>query len=540
MPIPVTPDKIQEVYDSQLTQQGFNELVKIKKIIKINFSEIEHHILISPNYITQLVNLSIRKLHKFLSAGANIRLIDDITKSLERLLPGKALNHERLIKVLSLEEQEEPIFFIHLAKTLMTHIEEEKNRSDITPIYQAAIIVKNFKIDQGKSIDDEKKDELKKEDIKKILRHAKTIEHLFTKSDLVALKETIIKTEHIQGSYNDQDFQQLVEIFLNTYAIIPPESNSDFIPEIIPVNTNSGYSYVHLSHFIQLLEKEKERTSDLIKKRLISEWATLLKNYENSEAMKKDKPFENYIKEILPSTSPLFSLLTADLDLLYKILNNYRNELGDHKKFKEYFNKNDKSGLNPYLVILKLQRMDIYREAYNALPFLNRFFLTRLILYIIKLFKSKQAEKKPEEKNANENSESETDDDKNDNAETIRQKKEYKNKIKKYLDEIEKNYLASGNVEKALDDLNNRWNIKIGEVRVILREKVDKDTDEKSLAIFKMMYRSPNFSIDMLHKQLRNMANSLCHQKYSEVHDKKSLAMYIIIRAIWVLRFKAK
>jgi len=546
MILPLHPSRISELPYFQVTSKVIDEMVSKDKMVKIVIPELNEHILILPKLIVQLPTICIKRIRKFFNAHGRIRVLDMVVKTIEMVLPEKNLNLERVLKILSLEEKESPIFFIHLAEGLLNRLEKEKGNKDIRPLLVSAILLKHFKLQQNEAESDVKKKEKENEDVEKLLKIMKSNPRPYTRNELRHIRETDGKSLNFSGTYNPQEFADLVEHFIEKYTT-KPEIGGDLpiekqVPEIIRVSDDQTIEFfIYREYLVSLADRDRLDASQKAKTHYLEKWMNQLKQYKDLPEMNKDRDFEISARKFVVKNYRILASILKDPTTLYQVFKIYENDSDISHRMKDYFGGLGKSKLQPYIYILGLNRQEIYRDAYATLPFAYRNFLLRLLLFIISLFKNREKEKNhgaetepglesftPEESELNSGP---------DLAEI---KKEVASKNRKFLPEIEKNYRAGGNVQEVLDELKDNWNTKIGEVRDVLTEKIDKDTQQRALNIYKMLLRSPDYSEEFLHHELKNMATDLSQNKYSEIADKKSLARYIIIRSIWILRQKSR
>jgi len=542
--IPPMPDMVMEVPEADIDSKIIDKVISQDIIGKIVFYEIESHILVTPKVFTQLPNICLRKIYKYLKSPGNLKIVDFIIKSVEIIIPDKNYDSDKVMRILALEEKASAEFFVHFTENLIQKLESEKNISDIQPVYQSAIILRQFKMEQMTQAIDEEKESDKQEDIHRILHIMQKTHRPFTRQDLYLVREDTNFMRAFSGTYEKLEFADMVDTFINQYTKPDRKEGADLaIPPVFRIFDASGEIYIHRDYLIPLIERERAHASTDLRKMFLERWRKALSSYTDLAEMKRDKTFEEETRQIIRKTHPIIESGLMDSESFFNLFIASKSDPDLYGRMKFYYAKSNKNVLKKYIDILGLDRNEIYREAYASLPFVYRFFLTRIFLYLINLFKGK---KKQSEESVSKTSEEGDDvevteevDSKEDQGEAGA-RKEARTKMRKFLVDIEKNYRASGNVTEILDGLHEKWNNKIGEVRTILKEKVDKDVQEKAMAIYRIMLKSPNLTEPWLHQELRNMANNLSAHKYKEVNDKKSLAMYLIIMSIWTLRNKIR
>ena len=541
--LPLHPSKILEVLYEKINTQFIEENINKDKMIKIVFPDMNNHILVTPKLMVQLPSVCIRKLGKFFGVSGRIRILDAILKSMEIIVPEKNLKLDRIIKVLNLEDKESPIFFIHLTEGIINKIKKELSTPEYIPILQACMILKQFKVEQEENEKNERKEELARDDFKRILFIFQENPRAFYINELYHLREEEGRYGKFSGNYEKGDFAQLIDKFIDTYSVKKEnaESPEEMAPEIVKLMDNeSKEMYIHRSYLVSLLERERVHARDDIRQALLAKWTRVLGNHRELPEMKREDVLEKEVIKIIDQKYKLLKFATSEPVTLFTIFRIFENDKEINSKKIFYFGNKDKPILQPYYLILEIKRAELFQQAFLALPFIYRFFLTRILLSLINFFKqmmqenSRNAKTMSSSESGQENSSASGDSSGGD------AKKSVQVKIIKLLPEIEKHYRSEGNVQEVLDDLAAKWNIKVGEVRTILKEKVDKDIMERSIAIYRMLLKSPNFTEEYLHRELKNMAVELAQNKYTEVHDKKSLARYVMILSISTLRQKTR
>ncbi|MDH4263146.1 MAG: hypothetical protein OEV78_08905 [Spirochaetia bacterium] len=543
--IPLQPSKVTEVIYSKINTQFIEENISKEKMVKIVFPEFNNHILVTPRLMVQLPTICIRKIGKFFGVTARIRILDTILKSMEIIIPEKNLKVERILKVLNLEDKESPIFFIHLTEGILSRMKKEAKVAEIVTVLQAAMLLKQFKLEQEEKEKDSKKDELAKDDIVKILHILKESPKAYFTQELYHLREEESRHGKFNGTYDKAEFAKLIDNFINTYTIIKEnvEAPEDSVPEIITMKDNDSRDlYIYRGYLVSFLERERLHAKEEIRRLLLEKWIKVLENYLELPEMKRDDMLEKEVLKIIDQKYKRLKFAAIEPALLFNIFKIFDDDKEIKSKKVYYFGNRDKPVLSPFFSILEIKRAELFQEAFLALPFLYRFFLTRIILYFMQFFKKSNVDEQVKdagtEKKSVENSSDNTDStsDESQTPDISDTKKNVQSKVRKFLPEIEKNYRTGGSVQVALDELFNKWNIKVGEVSVILKEKIDKDIMERSVAIYRMLIKSPNFTIEYLHRELKNMAIDLAQNKYTEIQDKKSFARYVMLLGISTLR----
>ena len=541
MSIPLQPTKVIEVLYAKINTQFIEENIAKEKMLKIVFPELNSHILITPRLMVQLPTVCIRKIGKFFSATSRIRILDSILKSMEIVMPEKDLRLDRILKVLSLEDKESPMFFIHLTEGILSRLKKDSKAVENIPILQASLILKQIKLEQEAKEKDEKKDELAREDLKKIL-------HIFQQSpkahymqELYHLREEESRYGKFSGTYEKGDFAKLIDQFIDMHAQVNDQAEQplDMVPQIIKLTDNDSRDlYIYRGFLVSLLERERIHAKEEIHRTFLERWIKVLENYMELPEMKRDDLLEKEVLKIIDQKYKLLKFVIMEPAVLFNIFKIFEEDKEINSKKIHYFGMKDKPLILPYFAILEIKRAELYHEAFLSLPFMYRFFLTRFFLYIMQIFKKSKQEKT---ENQSSDAENATDDqasnsDNDQQSDLSEAKKAVQSKVRKFLPEIEKNYRSGTNNQEALEDLHGKWNIKVGEVRQVLREKVDQDIVERSSALYRMLHKSPNFGQESLHRELKNMAVDLAQNKYTDVHDKKSLARYIMLYSISFLR----
>lgn len=543
LPVSLLNDMKMDVVINDFSINTMKEAQSEDLILKIHFPELEKHILISPKLFPQILTICYGRLRAFFKVPGRLRILDDISRSLDIVLPGKDISSDHILEVLDQKAKEEPLYFVHFAESLIRKIGEDRNRMDMVSIYQAAHIVKRLKMEQETTEQSAHQQELQADDIKKMMNIIKGNPKTYTRAEILRFREGEGHNERFAGSYDRNAFLELTDLFLKTYCSSDEDENPDPAPEIIKLEVGERDLYIYREFLIGLLERERGQVKEDTTAHFTKRWSQALLRYQDLPDMKKDKAFNEEIQKYTRAKYELFTHILSKVDMLFGVFMVYVDDKDLYSRYGNYFAKQGKAELKPLNEILDLKRTVLYRDAYAALPFTYRFFLTRLIIYLINLFKKKQAE--TEEKQAKEGGASDEGEGDNGAPEESgpspsQLKKDMSTKLRKVIPDLERKYWTGGKVIDILEALHGKWNIKLGEVRTILKDKVDKDIQDKSGAVYGMLLRSPAFSEEFLHQELKNMANNLVLHKYSEVHDKKSLAQYIVIRALWLLKQKAR
>lgn len=532
----------------EFNKETVNRAIEERKIAKIIFKSNGTHILVSMEYLPNLGRIVRDKLRVGLFPGQKTKLLDDVVRELSSILPDRKISQEKLLRVLSNEEEADAVFMINLAKRLQTHLEEEKENKDIkykVTMHQAARLLEAFKIYEEEAEREKDRKEKRLTDKENLLKAMRSETVLLNKNDLAAARENneIIGNLKLDGEYSPVEYRLLVDEFLNEYS--KPEEGEEnpvflVLPRIVKIKIEDLDHYIHRENIVPFLVQEANRVASEIRDRNIRKWSNLLGEGEKTPPMKFDEFFQKDIaNRVKDEYTVLYSLL-CEPQLMYQSFHIHPDDKATLNILNRFFLVSEEPAFRAYHQILRLDRRKLLNEAIMQVPFFLRFgFLRFFYNLFMSIFSSKPVKKKkPATAGASESSGSveSNDNEKNDKPATAKDPKEKRKHWRQTLETLHKKVTSYADTGNAMRDLENQWNIKIGPVRTSLTESVNNEIDKRARSIYSMFQKRSDFNAGHIYDELKNLASGYSEQMSTDIPNKSVFKEYIMVRALHTLK----
>ncbi len=531
---------------SDISRMRLEEAYETRKIVRINIAETSSHVLVPPDFLYSLLPIVLRKIGFYLYPGQKTKALEDVARLLKGILPEKTIDAERVKKIFYQEERENPAFFIHAIETILSVLKNDRDDEKVKQPHTAIYLLKYYKEAEQNEGKEKEQEENKKNDKKTILNTIKNLDGTITAKELQELRDGSLHgkktdTAEFGKNYSPNQFADLIDEVIHEYSVFSDgENSSGLLPPLIKLVSLDGTVFlVTRENILNVLENMRLDASLEISSQLKNRWKNRFVEFRTESEMSNDLAFDDTILKILEKKFKVLRTYLDNSPIIYNaIMESQGMEIKEGKSIMDiYFVPGKNQILRPTYQILELDRLNLYRSAYGAQPAVYRFFLTRVLLFLVSLFSPSVTTELPEEAgegggNAMSSPDAEVKEDS-----SSKRKKE----ISEFLQVIQNTIQPSSNSKASLSSLEAEWNQKIGEVREIVRDKVDKAIEKRSADNFKILMKSRAVSTQFIQRELSNMAMSMSvSAKYADITNKKAFRDYIMLTAIKYLQSKIK
>ena len=313
----------------------------------------------------------------------------------------------------------------------------------------------------------------------------------------------------LYGRYSDEELKQLLQTLTTDGA-------ENELPKLLVFKVESGTRYYVFKNKINhLLFKLCNEAHDAIENILLDKWYNLLLNYEKRSEMTDTNKFEECLRTLVESVSPvLHSLLNANFITLL----GYED---DDPTITFHLFSNGK--LLPYRELLMLNNSHILSKAKARLPFI---YSLPIISWIVSLFRSK---KKVKTSYADKQIKKEEEESHVPSTSKLSKQEILVTKAK----EISADFVPEGStIDRELDYLNKQWNKLIThEANMNLTEDVNALIRDYTRRVSKTLTEST-----FTKERIKNLAEALVKTpNMQKIREEKALTEYVTLYMIRLL-----
>lgn len=516
------PDQIVP-YD--LRNQDFSVLPHYSqegKICRIEFGESGRYVLCPPIRIPDLQNICMKKIRQYLNPALRSKLIEDLSKDMQYLMPEKTSNTDKIIRLINGQDQESPAYFMNLTNRLSSYLNIDKDKKGVMPVYISSKMLELIKIGETNSSSVQEASKKRDSDIAQIVEYLSSLPRGFTISDLLALQSTAHSLLSLSEKYESRQFQTLIQELLEKNTVFSPdltesERQMELLPKLVKIKSASGDEFfIHRKSIGPFLDMERKRIRDELRNLFLTEWYQLMIMGKSKPVMKFDETFNTDLRKKIELKSPLFVSMLAQPQTVYNGFYIAGSKEQVTPMVNLYFYPGVKPLVKAYHEILQLNRREIIEEVMRRLPWFVRFPLIRWILSLfgITFGREKALPVKESEQKIEGVSRSGTD------------------ALRKAISDLEKNLTGDSSLPTRLTILENKWNIKIGEARLQFKDKIDQQISNRAKRLFVMLQRVPELQSAYVQREISNIAGLIVSDVKDEVREKDALKQYAELKAL--------
>lgn len=525
-----------EIPNSMLTQIVINELnedalkqaMTNAKVIRIQFLAPSSHILITPENIPNLLRICKAKMRHYLHPGTKTKMLDDLVRDLQSILPEKTINADRLLRILASQENEDTLFMVHLTSRFISQLQNETHPEKTLTYLQSAQILEQFKVSEEAKEKEQQKEDRQRRDMLKLLDIAADLGQPFTREDMTSLREGYHYKaggfDHFSEHYSEAEFAELVERLTQKYSKFEDGSSTDderLLPTLVELQSETQFLYIHRRSLVNFFEEERKKTADIIRGRILVTWTNELQNSRQTSSMQFDPTFEKLIEKSIEKEHPDFKALLMQPQLIYNAFFIKDSMHPRALNVNMFFVPSEKPVFKPYHSLLGLNRRELFKQAYSRLPFTKRFFLFKFFFTLLNMFRG--GSKGSDDIDLSESSSS--------SGQHVTGAA-----LKEALTKLESKYAGGKKSTMAMTEYENRWNIKLGPVRRTFKSDIDELIATRTRKLVTMARKNKAYSVSGYQKDLVNIADSMAKQYDKEVRSHQAFKDYVVLKGLEIIK----
>ena len=536
LPFGLSQQNTKEISPAEYNVSKVDECLKADKILKIRFAGEEGHILVPPSELPGLNSILLAKLRHFFFPGMKTKLLDDIARDLKAIMPDKNTSQDKILKVFAGTENETPMFFINVAAKTIAIAGNDKEHKQKNLIVQCARLIQAWKTREEEEEQEKKKFRQLDDDAELLLNYLKMKMKIYVKSDLygiIQLQEPDLR--EINDRYQGGSFPKLVQRMLDLFTVLRDNDESgmpETIARLVKIKAKDLEYFAHRDSLIPALDTRRRNIAINIKERYLDRWSRALRAGKATPPMRFDEFFEKDVLKVLQNEYPDFIDSLASPMVVYNVFFYKQNDPEQFKLIDSFFIKRTEPVFWPYHRLLDLKRNEIYNAAYANLPLTMRLPFISWLIRIWQWITGTGSHLPADEAVLHKKESSKSIEPEDTLEDTLEDNQPFNNE--EWLNGLraaEAKIAGLGNGSKALDKLEENWNLKIGPARKEAREFVEREAGKRAVKIFQMMKKVHPFLPTQLIENLENSATNLA-ASLKEVHNREALKEFIVLSQI--------
>lgn len=513
------PGNYVEILVSEIANGAHHHIRDEKRIIILRFNDVMQAVCAMGNLIDTLLEVSLLKLRNVMANSAQNRLGEDLVKDMQNIMPQKTSNTERIMRILAHQENEAPLYLVNLANRFAAYFAMDKEKRGMATLIQAARLIEAFKgYEAWLEAEKNNKDRLR-ENARKLLNMMADYPALLNREGII---QKVVKgssgLEIMASLLNQSEIEQVVSEMLSEYTVFQ-EDERELLPTIVRFRMHDEEFFIHREALLIFFESERKRVRATLLARFRKMWYALMLRNESKSAMEFDEFFAEDVEKYVKAHEPVFSLLLQNPQAILNAFHvTSRHPVSANLQEKYFFLGNQKVIFRPVHSLLELVRKDIYAAVRRELPFLYRYPLLRWLASLLGLIgNTERVAVKPEETPTHTPSSADTD-------------------WHRVLNMVETRLIGEKNAMEMIAKYADLWNIKLGEARRQLGERVDTEIAARAKRLYSMTRKLPEITQSFLSNEISNAATQLVRKFGNETADTRALNQYIQLSLIEQLK----
>jgi len=487
-----------------------------KRILVFRFVEVPTAVCATGNTIDMMLEVCYLKLRNIIIASAQNRMGEDLVKDMQSIMPQKSSNVERILRILSHNENEIPLYFVNLANRLAAYFIVDKDKRGMHPLIQAARLIEGFKGYEA-WLESEKNNEDKlRENALKLLNMMADFPALLNRVDIIQkVVNGSAGLEVMASILNPDEIDNVVQRMLSEFSVFQAEER-ELLPTLLKFKMEDEEFFIHREALLIFFESERKRVRAEMLARFRKMWYALMLKNESRSSMEFDEFFAEDIEKYVKNNEPVFSALLLNPQAVINAFHVVSRHPVSAALQEVYFIIGNRIIFKPVHSLLELNRREIYTRVRSELPFLYRYPLLKWFASLFGFIKDQPAEV-PEATEKSTKSSATT------NRDTD---------WHRALHMVETRLIGEKNALQMIQKYADLWNIKLGEARRQLEQRVDGEIAVKAKRLYSMTRKLPEITQSFLSNEIGNAATALVRKFGNDAADTRAFNQYIQLSLI--------
>lgn len=499
-----------EVPVSEIAGGSNHRLHEEKRLILFRFADVVQAVCATGSTLDAMIEICLVKLRTVIANSAQNRLAEDLVKDMRNIMPQKTSNVERIMRILSHSESESPLYLVNMANRLAAYFALDKDKRGMVPLLQAARLIEAFKGYEA-WLESEKSNKQKLgESSKKLLNMMADYPALLNREGIT---QKILKgsagMEVVASLLTQSETELVVENMLTEYTVFQDDER-ELLPALLRFRMHEEDFFIHREALLIFFESERRRVRGELMARFRRMWHALMLRDQNRPSMEFDEFFADDVEKYVKAHEPVFTTLLQNPQAILNAFHiNSRHPMSAKLQDLYFFAGRDRIIFRPVHSLLELSRRDIYATVRSELPFLYRFPLLRWLAALFGLIATQQsATTRHEEAPVKSGTHAANTD------------------WHRALNMAETRLIGEKNAKDVMARAVELWNIKIGDTRSQLSERIDSEIAQRAKRLYSMTRKLPEITQGFLSSEISNAAAQIVHKYANETADTRALTQY--------------
>jgi hypothetical protein len=514
------PNNHVEIAVSKIAGGEHHHLKEEKRLILFRFTDVMQAVCATGSTINMLLEICLLKLRMVVASSAQYRLAEDLVKDMQSIMPQKTTNIERILRILSNNETEAPLYLMNVANRLAAYFTIDKDKRGMSTLIQAARLVEAFKGYEAWLESEKNNKERLRENSQKLLSMMADYPALLNREGII---QKVVKGssgfEIMASLLNQEEIELVVQDMLTRYTVFQ-EDERELLPTLLRYRMNDEEFFIHREALLIFFESERKRVRAELLARFRKMWYALMLRNEIRSAMEFDEFFAEDVDKYVKAHEPVFTTLLQNPQAILNAFHITSRHPVSAKLQDLYFvTGKDRIIFRPVHSLLELVRRDIVASVRRELPFLYRYPLLRWLATLLGIIGTEQVSTKPTEDPEVKIATSRADTD-----------------WHRALNMVETRLIGEKNATEMITKYAEQWNIKLGDARRQLSERVDADIAQRAKRLYAMTRKLPEITQSFLSSEISNVAAQIVRRYGNETADTRSLNQYVQLALIEKLK----
>ncbi|MBV6494290.1 MAG: hypothetical protein LDLANPLL_02321 [Turneriella sp.] len=508
----LVPQNSIELPVSDIASGQDHRLQEEKRLIIFNFNEMSEKVCVTAKTIDNMLEVCFLKLKNVVISAAQNRLGEDLVKDMQHLMPQKTTSIERIGRILSRIENETPLYVVNLANRLAAYFTIDKEKKGMLTLIQAARLVEGFK-SYDAWLESEKNNQNKiKENAMKIVNRMADFPELLSRNGIIQkVLQGASGLEGLKSILNANDTETMVNQMLADYTVFQADER-ELLPAIIKIRVGDEDFFIHREAVLIFFESERKRVRTELLSRFRKLWYALMLRNASRSSMEFDEFFAEDVAKYVRNHEPILSAFLSNPQLIVNAFHVVSRHAVSSNLQNHYFIFGNRVIFKLVHSLLELDRREIYAQVRSELPFLFRYPFLRWLLSIFGIGSTNQQQEVEIVEN-----------EKPAHGQTVLQDTEWH----RILAMVETKFIGEKNVSDTMRKLEDTWNLKLGDTRKQLQNRVQREIATRAKRLYSMTRKLPEVSQNFMANEVSNVASQIVRLIGNDSADRNALGKFV-------------
>lgn len=509
------PSNYVEVPVQEIASGKSHRLKDEKRLILLRVPDVAQAICVTSATVDMMLEVCMMKLKNIIAASAQNRLGEDLVKDMQSIMPQKSSSVDRIMRILSHNETEIPLYVVNLANRLAAYFNIDKDKKGMPTLIQAARIIEAFKGYEAWLESEKNNQEKLRDNVLKLLNMMADYPALLNRENII---QKVVKgasgLEVMASILSQAEIEQVVQDMLAEFTVFQPEER-DLLPTLLKFRMQDEEFFIHREAVLMFFESERKRVRAELLARFRKIWYALMLKNESRSSMEFDEFFGEDVDKYVKSHEPVFSTMLQNPQAIINAFHVVSRHPVSQSLQDIYFIINNRVIFRPVHALLELNRRDIYNRVRAELPFLYRYPLLRWLASLLGLIGTAPVPAEKEEESGA-------------GGGTVQKDTDWH----RALHMVETRIIGEKNGHEMMLKYADLWNLKLGEARRELAERVDRDVAQRAKRLYSMTRKLPEITQSFLAGEITNAATQIVRRVGNDAADTRALSQYIQLALI--------